>query len=295
VGFRTSTRRLDRTASSPVIYRAVAVSISPFAAGLAAYQYEQDVALVGRMPRRNRWLADFCNERGTGAGVALITLDDLNATVRGPKSGDRGVFEVLLPSGAGTNRCPSVNRYGRPGDQRSADHTHTGWTRTTETFPAQDLHHGDHVVARIAFWLPAWSGVFERHESLRLVMTEQARTGWRRWMTYDMPMFRHLRRSCDCRRRSAWRGGAVSSARRRPLRYDIGVNNLMWGSDYPHIEGSWPHTEAKLKEGFGDVPRVEVERIVGANAIDTFGFDRTALAELARSIGPPADLLGTPS
>jgi hypothetical protein len=37
-------------------------------------------------------------------------------------------------------------------------------------------------------------------------------------------------------------------------RYDIGVDKLM-GSDYPHIEGTWPHTEARLKEGFADYPR----------------------------------------
>ena len=50
------------------------------------------------------------------------------------------------------------------------------------------------------FWLLAWSGVFERHPSLRFVMTEQGAT----WIPdtlreidqfYEMPMFRHLRRA----------------------------------------------------------------------------------------------------
>ncbi len=31
----------------------------------------------------------------------------------------------------------------------------------------------------------------------------------------------------------------------------------MWGSDYPHIEGTWPHTADKLAQAFADVPRVE--------------------------------------
>ena len=76
-------------------------------------------------------------------------------------------------------------------------------------------------------------------------------------------------------------------------RYDIGVDKLMWGSDYPHIEGTWPHTEAKLKEGFADVPRDEAQRMVGANAIEVFGFDRSTLTDVASRIGPPADLFGT--
>ena len=50
----------------------------------------------------------------------------------------------------------------------------------------------------------------------------------------------------------------------------------MWGSDYPHIEGTWPHTEAKLKEGFADYPATRRSAMVGATAIDVFGFDRAS-------------------
>ncbi len=37
-------------------------------------------------------------------------------------------------------------------------------------------------------------------------------------------------------------------------RYAIGIDTVMWGNDYPHPEGTWPHTVAKLKETFHDVP-----------------------------------------
>jgi predicted TIM-barrel fold metal-dependent hydrolase len=289
-------------------------TISPFDAGLMTYQYDQDVAIWSAGCRAyNRWLADFCNEaRGRRAGVALITLDDLDATVREVDGlRDRGVFGgVLLPSGAGTNPLYNHPRYEPLWAACAANdlpiHTHSGWTPNYGDFPGSLGIFITEITwfAHRAFWLLAWSGVFERHEGLRLVMTEQG-ANWvpdtlaQMDQAYDMPMFVHLRRQLRLSPSQYFaRQCAVSSfigPDEAAARYDIGVDNLMWGSDYPHIEGSWPHTEAKLKEGFGDVPRAEVERIVGANAIETFGFDRAALAELARTVGPPADLLGTPS
>jgi len=75
-------------------------------------------------------------------------------------------------------------------------------------------------------------------------------------------------------------------------RYEIGVGSLMWGSDYPHIEGTWPHTEGKLKESFAGIPRDEVEAIVGGNAVRVYGFDRATLDGVASRIGPPRASLG---
>ena len=28
----------------------------------------------------------------------------------------------------------------------------------------------------------------------------------------------------------------------------------MWGTDYPHPEGTWPNTVERLRKDFGDVP-----------------------------------------
>jgi predicted TIM-barrel fold metal-dependent hydrolase len=37
----------------------------------------------------------------------------------------------------------------------------------------------------------------------------------------------------------------------------MGFNNVMWGSDYPHMEGTWGHTQDTLHHLFGDVdPKV---------------------------------------
>ena len=60
----------------------------------------------------------------------------------------------------------------------------------------------------------------------------------------------------------------------------------MWGSDYPHMEGTWPDTMNKLRETFHTVSEKEVRAILGGNAIDVFGFDRSLIESAASRIGP---------
>jgi hypothetical protein len=75
------------------------------------------------------------------------------------------------------------------------------------------------------------------------------------------------------------------------MRYEIGIDNLMWGSDFPHPEGTWPSSRAWLKKTFHDVPIDETRRMLGLAAAEVFGFDLAALRPLADKIGPtPAEL-----
>jgi predicted TIM-barrel fold metal-dependent hydrolase len=60
----------------------------------------------------------------------------------------------------------------------------------------------------------------------------------------------------------------------------IGLNNreftglrcLMWGSDYPHWEGTWPNSVAAVERQFVGIPDSEVDQIVRGNAVETFKF-----------------------
>jgi Amidohydrolase len=71
----------------------------------------------------------------------------------------------------------------------------------------------------------------------------------------------------------------------------IGCDVMMWGTDYPHPEGTWPHTVARLKADFGDVPVEDTRKLLGETAARCYGFDTDALAPVAAHIGPtPADL-----
>jgi hypothetical protein len=75
-------------------------------------------------------------------------------------------------------------------------------------------------------------------------------------------------------------------------RHVIGCDVMMWGTDYPHPEGTWPHTVEKLRETFCDVPADETTRMLGANAAAVYNFDVAALAPLVDRIGPTAADLG---
>ena len=46
----------------------------------------------------------------------------------------------------------------------------------------------------------------------------------------------------------------------------IGVDNLMWGSDYPHVESTFPKSREILEEILADCSEEEKEKIVAGNA-----------------------------
>ena len=70
------------------------------------------------------------------------------------------------------------------------------------------------------------------------------------------------------------------------VRHTIGVDKLMWGSDYPHDEGSYPETTRAIRRAFRDVDHDETAAMLGGNAARLYGFDLDALAPLAQQFGP---------
>ena len=66
----------------------------------------------------------------------------------------------------------------------------------------------------------------------------------------------------------------------------IGVETIMWGSDYPHPEGSWPETDASRTEALRGVGESAVAAILGGNAVRFYGLDVEKLAPIAARIGP---------
>ena len=80
----------------------------------------------------------------------------------------------------------------------------------------------------------------------------------------------------------------ASNTRRRELarRYEIGVGNIMWGNDFPHPEGTWPHTREWLSKAFSDIPVDETQQILGSNAAECYHFDTKALRPWPPGSGP---------
>ncbi len=55
-------------------------------------------------------------------------------------------------------------------------------------------------------------------------------------------------------------------------RHAIGVERLMWSSDYPHAGSDWPESVRTIHADFADIPAVERDLILGGNARRLYGF-----------------------
>lgn len=261
----------------------------------------------------NRWLAEFCEQApGRRAGIAVLELWDIEAAVReihsAREAGLRG--GIMLPSaGEPVSRLPHYNhpRY------------EPVWSACEELGMPVNLHggaspdYGDSPGALGAyltevtfwahrpFWFMLWGGVLERHPGLRLMVTEQT-VDWipstLEFMDYlyKGPLFAQLRNELPLKpseyfARQCWAGASFMTRTECEQREGIGVDRIMFGTDYPHVEGTWPNTSARLRHTFGGLPEAEVRAMLGGNAATAYGFDLEELNPIAEQFGPEVSSL----
>ncbi len=289
---------------------------APFGAGLSASgDHAPELAMAGARAH-NRWLAELCaTSPDRRAGVALVPiLDDIDAAVaeiaRAHDSGLRG--GILIPSMWEPYAPYHDERY-HPiwavcQERDLPVHVHSG--------AADKASYGPHVgmyTTEVRWWSARplhfliWSGVFEQFPQLKFVVTEcgafwAADLLWMMDTVFDREhgsrklgtqLTAHLSmRPSEYFDRNCFIG--ASNTRRRELarRYEIGVGNIMWGNDFPHPEGTWPHTREFLRNAFCDIPIDETAEILGTNAATVYNFEPAKLAALVDRIGPTPEELG---
>ena len=90
---------------------------------------------------------------------------------------------------------------------------------------------------------------------------------------------------------NCYNGGSFLTPWESDMRHGVGVTNLLWGSDYPHTEGTWPNTRLAMRHAFSGLPESDTRLILGENAVVAYGLDVDALRTIASRIGPtPQDL-----
>ena len=47
----------------------------------------------------------------------------------------------------------------------------------------------------------------------------------------------------------------------------------MWANDFPHHEGTWPHSAEAIERTMGQLDDSERARVLGLNAVNVFGFE----------------------
>lgn len=93
-------------------------------------------------------------------------------------------------------------------------------------------------------------------------------------------------------RRNVYHGASVLAAHDVPFRHELGVDRIMWGTDYPHESCSTPQSLEALRWTFADVPEDECRKMLSENAARLYKFDLEALAAL--EIGPLVDDVRVP-
>jgi predicted TIM-barrel fold metal-dependent hydrolase len=161
-------------------------------------------------------------------------------------------------------------------------------------------------LARRGLPVMLFSGVFERHPGLRFVLTEQNGEWWSATMReYDSAYISHRwqlkdempKKPSEYCASNVYIGGSYMAPFEAEMAVEQGyAANVMWGSDYPHAEGTFQYpehpdeesmTHLALRNTFAQVENQHTKMMVSDNAIRCYDLDADALRPIARAINAP--------
>lgn len=246
----------------------------------------------------NDWITDFCKPYPERLkGIAMLNVDDVEEGCREleriKKLGLVGAFIPVSPLPDKPYRDPSydrlwataqdinmpllmhiaTNRSGVPGCEFTMNVGElTGAGRSTT----------DHWV-RYSLSAMVFAGVFDRFPRLKVGSVEHETAWIPHWLkqmdfTYrERPVFTKGWKSSDGMLPSDYwlRNMFVEFMEDDlgvELRKHIGVDNMLWGSDFPHAESTWPQSKQFLDRIFEGVPEADRRKITADNAAKMFGF-----------------------
>jgi uncharacterized protein len=254
---------------------------------------KDDEAATEMLRIYNEWLGAFCRTHPDRyAGLASIPSHDIGAAVEEIKRvANDGVLRGLDIA----NR-PDIPPFWDPcwnplweiaEEANLPVHLHT----IGGTLP--DLRKLEHKVGRAAFAttissfqmymsIPLmaiiFTGVLEHHPGLRMVIGESG-IGWIPYILDHMDLewedqFKDLdlkMKPSDYWRRQCY---ATYQSDRIGIKLldEIGEDNIMWGSDFPHPDGIWPDSQEYIQRELGHLPATTRHKIVCGNAAMLYGF-----------------------
>lgn len=252
----------------------------------------------------NRWLADFVKQAPDRfIGALQVPLWDIDLSVKEVEwAAEAGLKCVNFP--APNRRLPGYNEpiyepfWDVCNDTNLPLTTHGGGGDMPpytgpETYALfmSDLF----FYSRRGLWYLIWSGAFERHPNLKMIFTEQRSE----WVPSTLAHLDSIyesefhdwsamipRRPSEYFQDHCYVASSFMARFEVELRHEIGLEKLMWGSDYPHYEGSFHNTDLCLRATFAGIPTDEVRMILGTNALECFHLDGAALQPIADRIGP---------
>jgi predicted TIM-barrel fold metal-dependent hydrolase len=252
----------------------------------------------------NDWMVDFVSyDPARLKGVAMINLDDVDegiAELR--RSRENGLAGALLATYPNPDRSYDRLEYeplwAAAQDMAIPLSFHLGTNRSGLATPGEFQHMPISTIVTSDYWVRRsladiiMTGVFERYPRLRVGSVENAlgwaphfldrmdnqysqrpqHEGWARFKDPSALPSDFFRQNVFMSFQDDKRGLAE--------RHDIGIDGLMWGSDYPHTESTFPRSATVLEEMFDslDVDSKERQLIAHDNACRLYGFDADKIA-----------------
>ena len=276
--------------------------------GLLVYRLPSAPLLTELCRCYNDWLAEFCSaDPARLKGIAMLNLDDVPSAVRelerARRDGLAGAMVTVYPpehlpfdhamyepfwAAAQDLEMPISLHVGtnrRRPERRAARATATG--SQIDFTPRPSLRSTLAYFAQVSLADMLFSGVFERHPRLRIVSAEhevawipfflasidytytqrKPRPNWHRFQSAAIPS--------DFFHRNVYVSFQEDAVGMR-MRDLVGVDRLMWGSDYPHQESTWPRSREILDRILHGVSPHERALIVRDTTAAVYGFAQPA-------------------
>ena len=318
----------DGIAAEVIFHGSQNSEIIPFQAARAFFgELPDDLELAALgLHIYNEWLADYCShEPARHVGLVHLPWWDLDAAIAELQwAREAGLRSVNFPAPR-ADLPPYNSREWEPFWSACADldmplTTHAGagdpssWSGP-ETVCLLSLESGGWP-ARRAMHFMILGGVFERHPNLRLVLTEQPGDWWTSTVddldstylaTIHTPGLAEQtpRRPSEYARENVFIGASFLARYEAEHAVRDGyTRQVMWGSDYPHMEGTFQYPRSfdepsvgrmAMRYTFAGLPDDAIRDMAGENAVRVYGLDRDELAKVAARIGAPTlTELGTP-
>jgi predicted TIM-barrel fold metal-dependent hydrolase len=272
----------------------------------------------------NRWLAGFCAEAPERrAGIGLIHLNDVDDAIQDVRwiaeNGLRGGILLPLPALDDTHLSPLTSPayerlWAAIQDCDLVINQHSG-----QGCPSYGADPGGDALwvlempfmVQRGFTQLILSGVFERFPRLRFVLTESG-CAWapgllRRMDGVHMGMKMGMMGEVDYSgskalaeppsfyaKQNCWYGASFPHPKDVAGGEVVGIDRILWGNDYPHYEGCYPHSRENMRLAFSDLDPAQVRMMLGENAAALYGFDLHALAPIADRLDITPELVATP-